>query len=545
MADMSPGLIKPLQWSTNTLAMANTVFGRLFTELIGPNEIDFNKSLRLIHSRVYANLSFFEDLFQQIGLPINFFEMIAREERGRRRRPPITSRLLAFVTLRILPFLFKYARRANHINNFIKNQDAALDLYRKANWNGVDLQNKYEYLKNLMEVHNKAQWYIIITALNMNIRNSILKKMVRRHAPSVEPSNLIKGLAGLKGLEPNKELQRLSGYLHGLDEQLMQLCIEGDDLEIRNQLGKSEKGKKLIDRFDSFMEKFGHLSANTTNFTETPWIENPKIIWNAIGSAANYPQKKTDDNTQQMRHETRQEVLKNLRFLQRPVFQHFLNSTVAYLTLREQISMLLSEDTYQFRRLILSIGSDLVEKDLIGQADDIFYLYYTELELLLKNEMDPKYIIKEIKTRHKQIIIDEQLTPEDTICGDQIRTQPEVDLSTSEFLTGICGSSGYRQGYAYVIHNPDDLAKTLTAEHILVVPFTHVGWTPLFSSIGGIIAESGGQLSHTAIIAREYGIPASVSVRNAMQLIKTGQPLTLDATSGRIYLNHININKGD
>ena len=69
------------------------------------------------------------------------------------------------------------------------------------------------------------------------------------------------------------------------------------------------------------------------------------------------------------------------------------------------------------------------------------------------------------------------------------------------------------------------------------MPFTDVGWIPVLASAGGIVAETGGQLSHTSIIAREFGIPAVVSVRNATRLIREGQLITLDGTAGRIYLH--------
>lgn len=95
-----------------------------------------------------------------------------------------------------------------------------------------------------------------------------------------------------------------------------------------------------------------------------------------------------------------------------------------------------------------------------------------------------------------------------------------------------------------MVQSPDEVERILTHEDILVVPFTHVGWTPLFPSIGGIVAETGGQLSHTSIIAREYGIPAVVNTPRATRSIKTGQPLTVDADNSRVYLKHIDAMKG-
>ncbi len=76
----------------------------------------------------------------------------------------------------------------------------------------------------------------------------------------------------------------------------------------------------------------------------------------------------------------------------------------------------------------------------------------------------------------------------------------------------------------------------LSHSDILVVPFSDVGWTPLFAGIGGIVAETGGQLSHAAIVAREYNLPAVVSVRDATRRICDGQALTVDGGQGRVYL---------
>ena len=78
------------------------------------------------------------------------------------------------------------------------------------------------------------------------------------------------------------------------------------------------------------------------------------------------------------------------------------------------------------------------------------------------------------------------------------------------------------------------LGTELHRELILVVPFTDVGWTPLLSLVGGVVAESGGILSHTSIIAREYGLPAVVNVERATTLIRDGEQITVDGDHGRV-----------
>jgi pyruvate,water dikinase len=91
---------------------------------------------------------------------------------------------------------------------------------------------------------------------------------------------------------------------------------------------------------------------------------------------------------------------------------------------------------------------------------------------------------------------------------------------------------------ARVVLTPAQAPADLGPNDILVVPFTDVGWTPLFPGIGGIVAETGGRLSHTSIVAREYGLPAVVSVHQATHLLHNGQPITIDGDTGRVFFGH-------
>jgi pyruvate,water dikinase len=86
------------------------------------------------------------------------------------------------------------------------------------------------------------------------------------------------------------------------------------------------------------------------------------------------------------------------------------------------------------------------------------------------------------------------------------------------------------------LFDPAEAPDTLNREDILVVPFTDVSWTPLLIGVGGIVSETGGQLSHTSIVAREYGLPAVVNVKRATRIIRDGQTIRVDGSHGRVYL---------
>ena len=111
-------------------------------------------------------------------------------------------------------------------------------------------------------------------------------------------------------------------------------------------------------------------------------------------------------------------------------------------------------------------------------------------------------------------------------------------------LTGIGSSPGRASGRACVLRDPSAAPAELNRDHILIVPFTDVGWTPLLSRVGGVVAESGGILSHTSIIAREYGLPAVVNVERATSLISGGEAITVDGDRGRVCFDQRQSNEG-
>jgi pyruvate,water dikinase len=110
------------------------------------------------------------------------------------------------------------------------------------------------------------------------------------------------------------------------------------------------------------------------------------------------------------------------------------------------------------------------------------------------------------------------------------------DAAGENTLRGIAGSPGVATGVARVIRGPEEFGKLLQGE-ILVAPLTNPVWTPLFAIAGGIVTEVGGILSHGAIVAREYGIPAVMSVADATTRLVEGQVVTIDGTRGIVILD--------
>ncbi len=530
VSDMTPGLIKNLVWSTNLLDMTTNVFGRIFSYIYGPNDINFHHLIKKIHSRVYVNITFLADVFQKIGLPINYFESILRDEKAINRYPKFSLRVVK-TSLRFIIFLVEYSMIKKKLQNFIHLHEERLSNFRKQEWKNFRLEALLHHIQILRKYHRQTQWYMWIGAMNMTIRNRILKKFVNRYVPEVNPNDLISGLIGLKSLEPNQKIHELAALARKLELTIPSNPSASFPAIVQERM----EGQTFLKKFNEFLNHYGHLSMNGTDFSIAPWIENPSIILMAIHRQLESPVTNAESFRSTEREKAIRNVKQKLNFWRRIIFNSMLHSTITYIKLREKLSLFMSEDSYQMRRIYLTMGEQLVEKKYLLHRDDIFHLSYSELQQLITNEsknFDPKRIVE---IRIKEIASDTNITPPEIICEDAISFIPQ---EKEEWLQGISGSAGRVQGYARVIYDPADVKIGLNRQDILIVPFTDVGWTPLFPNIGGIITETGGQLSHGAIIAREYGLPAVLSVRNATKIIKNGQKLTIDGYTGRVYLKH-------
>jgi pyruvate,water dikinase len=142
---------------------------------------------------------------------------------------------------------------------------------------------------------------------------------------------------------------------------------------------------------------------------------------------------------------------------------------------------------------------------------------------------DPRELVRQ---RKDEIDLMRDLVPPETIFGDEA---PTLDPSPGVGLKGTPTSRGAYTGPARVLKGIQDMARVQPGD-VLVIPYSDVGWTPLFAKAGAVVAESGGILSHSSIIAREYGIPAVVSVLGACQLADDTR-VTVDGHSGKIMVH--------
>lgn len=200
---------------------------------------------------------------------------------------------------------------------------------------------------------------------------------------------------------------------------------------------------------------------------------------------------------------------------------------------REYPKYALIQRYYIYKQALMKEAALLVKNGVIQQKEDIYYLSFQELREVIRT----KHLDYSIITRRKEEYeFYEKLTPPRVMTSEGEITFGEYNTGNipEGALPGIPVSSGIIEGRARVVLKISD--ADIEDGDILVNTFTDPSWTPLFVSIKGLVTEVGGLMTHGAVIAREYGLPAVVSVENATKLIKDGQRIRINGTEGYVEI---------
>ncbi|MFD7522138.1 phosphoenolpyruvate synthase [Paenibacillus chitinolyticus] len=308
------------------------------------------------------------------------------------------------------------------------------------------------------------------------------------------------------------------------------------------ELVKFDGGRATRDAIYDFLSKYGMRCAGEIDITRTRWSEKPlTLVPLILSNIKNFEPNAGKRKFEQGRREAlekEQELLDRLKQL--PDGEQKAKETKERIDLirnfigyREYPKYGYISRYFVYRQALLQEAERLVQAGVIRDKEDIYYLTFEELhEVVRMNKLDDSIIGK----RKDEYTIYAKLTPPRVITsdGEIITGEYERENLPAGAIVGLPVSSGVIEGRARVILNMED--ANLEDGDILVTSFTDPGWTPLFVSIKGLVTEVGGLMTHGAVIAREYGLPAVVGVDNATKLIKDGQRIRVHGTEGYIEI---------
>jgi pyruvate,water dikinase len=305
---------------------------------------------------------------------------------------------------------------------------------------------------------------------------------------------------------------------------------------------KYNGGQEIRDAIYEFLSKYGMRCAGEIDITNIRWSEKPAILLPMIlNNIKNFEPGESKRKFKQGLQEAlkkEQELLVRLKQLpdggqKAEETKRVIDILRNFTGFREYPKYIIVNRYLVYKQALLKEAEQLVKIGVINEKEDIYYLTIEELREVVENNKLDYQIIKRRKEEYKTY---EKLTPPRVITsdGEIVAGEYKRENIPADAIVGLSVSSGVIEGRARVILNMED--ADLEEGDILITKFTDPSWTPLFVAVKGLVTEVGGLMTHGAVIAREYGLPAVVGVENATKLIKDGQRIRLNGTEGYIEI---------
>ncbi|MGP3939275.1 rifamycin-inactivating phosphotransferase [Streptomyces sp. 6N106] len=309
-----------------------------------------------------------------------------------------------------------------------------------------------------------------------------------------------------------------------------------------DELAKLAGGAEAREAIESYLDRYGMRCVGEIDITRPRWRERPTtlvpvILDNVRNFAPGAAERRFEQGRQKAR-EKEQDVLSRLRALpdgdrKADEAKRMIDRVRTFIGYREYPKYGIISRYFVYKRALLAEAGRLVEAGVLPEQEDIFYLTFQELHDVVRSHQVDDRLIQRRKDAFRSY---HALTPPRVLTsdGEAVTGAYRRDDAPAGALIGLPVSAGSIEGRARVIL---DMAEAdLEAGDILVTAFTDPSWSPLFVGIAGLVTEVGGLMTHGAVIAREYGLPAVVGVERATRLIRDGQRIRVHGTDGYVEI---------
>lgn len=335
-----------------------------------------------------------------------------------------------------------------------------------------------------------------------------------------------------KTTETNQALEALASQIR-TDPTLRDLFAQHESRELRSALEASPPGKAFLERFEAFLDQYGHRETTIT-ISQPAWKDQPEIVLDLLKVLAETEPQPV--NSYGVWQQTRDKLLAHSILGSRLLRNSFLRSLTNARSLFQ-----IREDTHFYatllqpaiRHMALELGKRLVQAGALDKVEDVFHLRLDELEDLGEPWPPTDQTITQIRT-----LVARRKAKRESLTNKPM-VDPRLLTITSKYtdqdilLNGSSGSPGIASGPARIVHNVSEFGK-LQAGDVLVAPATNPAWTPLFQRAVAVVVDTGGSASHAAIVAREYGVPAVMGTVKATKQLKDGQWIQVDGSRGLV-----------
>ena len=355
---------------------------------------------------------------------------------------------------------------------------------------------------------------------------------------------------GNKSVEAGERLWQLSRLAESIPEARDKLLALADAPADKQLAALAEKpaAQPFVEEFRSFLDEFGWRSG-LFEFSAPTWCEDPAVPLDQIRAFLAMPDYDFPAEQRKQAEERERYVSETMERLepdQRNRLQAVIEAAVDVASILEDHNYYIDQRVGVLpRRLVLDAGRRLTSAGTLDDATDVFYLRRDELRSALLGSSEGLAALAE--DRRKEMARWAQVRPPQTVGAPPVETATE-DEDPDRFwgthklrsdrpgeLKGNGASAGVGRGPARVLATLNEAGRFQPGD-VLVTRTTMPPWTPLFAVASAVVTETGGILSHAAVTAREYGLPAVLCVENATRLIRDGQPVEVDGSNGTVRI---------
>jgi pyruvate,water dikinase len=315
-----------------------------------------------------------------------------------------------------------------------------------------------------------------------------------------------------------------------------------DDDGFLDDLPKLAGGPKARAAIEAWLASYGMRAVGEIDITRPRWSERPSMLVPILlGNIKNFEPGagvRRFEHGRQQAHDKEQELLARLRALpdgdaKADDTKRMIDRLRTFAGYREYPKYGMVRRYFIYKQALLEEADRLVHAGVLRDREDIYYLRFDELHDAVRTQRVDDAVLRERKDLFRSY---RALTPPRVLTseGEGIAGAYRRDDLPAGALVGLPVSAGTIEGRARVIL--DIASAELEPGDILVTAYTDPSWTPLFVAIAGLVTEVGGLMTHGAVIAREYGVPAVVGVVRATELIRDGQRIRVHGTAGYIEI---------
>ncbi len=555
-----PGVATPMTWS-----IIHDFSRRGFEQAFGTLGLTVPPECELVGSfraRIYLNLTQFMSIAsgQPLFKPERLFSMAGgggvdlvrdvyerRSKAGFLKRLPMTipKVLTAQLSMPVVaPLWGRYF--TGKVEEFFDRDLAALSD-----------QQMSESLKHLDELFDRTGLVMLATSSNFLMSYVItaeLLRLVGGDEAARREQELFSGLE-VKSAEPGLALLDL-GRRARRSLRLRRIITEHrpeETLQALSEAGEHQDVANFLAALDEFQKHHGHRAPREAELATPRWREDESFLFEVVRSFVEAPDlpssTEVDRERKRKRDSGRQLLDRVLPGGIDVIIKAILAFTRSNAQRREYMRDRVVDALDLYRHFFLECGRRLSEAGALREREDVFFLTHEEIGAWLENPaLAESFPICVLTRRALYDHFRAQPDPPDTFLlrGSEMIAAREAPQRLDEAgtegegdyfeLHGLPGSPGRVTGRARVILDPRTEDAAIQPGEILVAPYTDVGWTPLFLTASGVVMSLGGPLSHSCIVAREYGIPTVVNAKHATEVLETGDWITVDGNRGIVYV---------